>query len=61
MRGKEREGMERVIAVAAAVAAFLLVAGMAAMVGAGIVAEGLNQLHRWEEWGGQDDRKGVGV
>ncbi len=52
--------MERVIAVAAAVV-FLLVAGIAAMVGVGIVAEGLNELHRWEEWGGQDDRKGVGV
>lgn len=50
--------MERVIAVAAAVT-FLLAAGIAAMVGAGIVTEGLNQLHRWEEWGGQDDRKGV--
>ena len=52
--------MERVIAVAAAVV-FLLVAGIAAMVGVGIVAEGLNELHRWEEWGGQDDRKGVGL
>ncbi len=49
--------MERVIAAAAAVV-FLFVAGMAGM---GIVAEGLNELHRWEEWGGQDDRKGVGV
>lgn len=52
--------MERVIAVAAAVV-FLLLTGTAAIVGAGIVAEGLNQLHRWEEWGGQDDRKGVGL
>ena len=52
--------MERVIAVAAAVV-FLLVAGIAAMAGVGIVAEGLNELHRWDEWGGQDDRKGVGV
>ena len=52
--------MGRVIAAAAAVV-FLLVAGIAAMVGVGIVAEGLNELHRWEEWGGQDDRKGVGV
>ena len=52
--------MERVIAVAAAVV-FLLVAGIAAMAGVGIVAEGLNELHRWEEWGGQDDRKGVGA
>lgn len=48
------------IAVAAAVV-FLLVAGIAAMAGVGIVAEGLNELHRWEEWGGQDDRKWVGV
>ena len=60
MSGKERKGMERVIAVAAEVV-FLLVTGTAAIVGAGIVAEGLNQLHRWEEWGGQDDRKGVGL
>lgn len=52
--------MERVIAAAAAVV-FLLVAGIAVMAGVGIVAEGLNELHRWEEWGGQDDRKGVGV
>ncbi len=52
--------MGRVIAEAAAVV-FLLVAGIAAMAGVGIVAEGLNELHRWEEWGGQDDRKGVGV
>ena len=52
--------MERVIAAASAVV-FLLVAGIAAMAGVGIVAEGLNELHRWEEWGGQDDRKGVGV
>ena len=51
--------MERVIAAAAAVV-FLFVAGIAVMAGMGIVAEGLNELHRWEEWGGQDDRKGGG-
>lgn len=52
--------MGRVIAAAAAVA-FLLAAGIAAMAGVGIMAEGMNQLHSWEEWGGQDDRKGVGL
>lgn len=52
--------MEKVAAVAAAVL-FLLAVGTVEIVGAGIVAEGLNELHRWEEWGGQDDRKGVGV
>lgn len=50
--------MGKVVAVAAAVF-FLLVVGTAIIVGAGIVAEGLNELHHWEEWGGQDDRKGV--
>ena len=50
--------MGRVIAAAVV---FLFVAGIAVMAGMGIVAEGLNELHRWEEWGGQDDRKGVGV
>ena len=48
--------MEKVAAVF-----FLLAVGTAFMVCAGIVAEGLNELHRWEEWGGQDDRKGVEV
>lgn len=52
--------MEKVVAVAAAVF-FLLAVGTTFMVCAGIVAEGLNELYRWEEWGGQDDRKGVGV
>lgn len=52
--------MVRVIGVAAAVT-FPLVVGIAFMAGVGIVAEGLNELHRWEEWGGQDDRKGVTV
>ena len=60
MKRKERRHMVRVIGVAAAVT-FLLVVGTAFMAGVGIVAEGLNELHRWEEWGGQDDRKGVGV
>lgn len=51
--------MGRVIAAAAVI--FLFAVGIVAMAGVGIVAEGMNQLHRWEEWGGQDDRKGVGV
>lgn len=39
--------MVRVIGVAAAVT-FLLVVGIAFMAGVGIVAEGLNELHRWK-------------
>ena len=53
--------MGKVIAAAVAAAVFFLAIGTVIMAGVGIVAEGLNELHRWEEWGGQDDRKGVGV
>lgn len=40
-------------------AAFILVTGIAGLVGGAIVVEDINQAHRWEEWGGQDDRKGA--
>lgn len=50
--------MEKTIAVIV-IAAFILVMGIAGLVGVGIVVEGINQVHRWEEWGSQDDRKGA--
>ena len=60
MKRKERESMARVTVIAAA-AAFLLLAGIAALAGAGIIVKAINQAHSWEEWSGQDDRKGVDV
>lgn len=33
-------------------AAFILVTGIVGLVGVAIVVKGINQAHRWEEWGG---------
>lgn len=52
--------MVRVIGVAAAVT-FLLVVGIAFMAGVGIVAEGLNELHRWENGVAKMMERGVTV
>lgn len=52
--------MEKAIVVIV-VAAFILVMGMGGLIGVGVMVEGINQAHRWEEWSGQDDRKGAKV
>lgn len=52
--------MEKVLAVIV-IAAFILVMGIAGLAGVAIAVEGINQVHRWEEWGSQDDRKGAKV
>lgn len=60
MKRKEYRGMEKAIVVIV-VAAFILVMGMGGLIGVGVMVEGINQAHRWEEWSGQDDRKGAKV
>ena len=53
--------MGKVIAAAVAAAVFFLAIGTVIMAGVGMVAEGLNELHRWENGVAKMMERGVTV